>query len=183
MAGVTNLVLQRFGSSFAALCVAALAAGPSFAGPQAATDLAGRWAGSKSELTRSKACEEGDGCRTLTLDVSRCGDAWCGVEVGDGDKCGAIALRIAVAGEGGEEPGSFFKGSLTLAKSTEPYVVEVSYQVYAVGNEPDAPHLSIIGDTGGEFRMFRRSFPFHSVLSRTGPAVCTPEKSLSMLLE
>jgi hypothetical protein len=35
------------------------------------------------------------------------------------------------------------------------------------------------GDTGGEFRMFRRTFPFHATLTRTSEATCKLEKPVS----
>ncbi len=156
-----------------------MAGGTARAGTKEA-DLAGRWLGSKSELSRSKACAEGEACNALTLDVSRCGEGWCGVEVLSSGKCGATALKFALTTVK-ELPSPSYRGTLSLAKSTEPYVVEVAFQVYSIGTEPEEPHLSIIGDTGGEFHMFRRTFPFHSILSKTGPAVCLPEKALSML--
>lgn len=179
MSSVSSPFGFRLCLSFAALCVAALAGGAAFA-ETPEVDFAGRWQGSKSEFGMSKVCAESDqGCRTLTLDVSRCGEGWCGIEVIDGSTCGATALKITAAATEGVSD-ALFKGTLSLAKSTEPYVVEVTMQVFAGGDAPEAPHLTIVGDTGGEFRMFRRTFPFYTAMSRLGPAVCTPEKALSM---
>mgnify|MGYP001304265228 CR=1 FL=1 len=65
---------------------------------------------------------------------------------------------------------------LELARGTEPYVVE-AYMHPAVAE--GRAELSITGDTGGEFRVFRRSFPFHATLERTGEATCKLDKPVS----
>ena len=179
LSSVSSRFSFRLCLSFAALCVAALAGGRAFAATPE-VDFSGRWQGSKSEFGLSKVCAESDqGCRTLTLDVSRCGEAWCGVEVIDGSTCGATALKMTAAATEGVAD-VLYKGTLSLAKSTEPYVVEVTMQVFAGSDAPEAPRLTIVGDTGGEFRMFRRTFPFYTAMSKVGPATCTPEKALSM---
>ncbi len=69
-----------------------------------------------------------------------------------------------------------FTGKLELARGTEPYVIE-AYVQPAQGDHP--MQLSMTGDTGGEFRVFRRSFPFHATLARTGDATCKLEKPVS----
>ena len=80
-------------------------------------------------------------------------------------------------GSSSESGNVYFKGKLELAKGTEPYVVQ-AYLVPAVdATEPQT--LEILGDTGGEFRMFRRSFPFSTQLVRSGDAVCKAEKPVS----
>lgn len=173
-------------SSFAALCVLAAAARavagdaaidrPSEA--PAAADLAGRWEGRTFELARA-ASDCGDTPCTLTLDLARCASGWCGVEViGAEHRCGATALRLD---DGTEAGGSArqFKGRLELAKGTEPYVVE-AYLVTLSGEGAET-QLQIVGDTGGEFRMFRRSFPFNATLVRVSDAKCRPESTVSLL--
>jgi len=175
-------------SSIAALCVLA-AAGAALAGDPngstdgasaAASDLSGRWEGRTFELARAKDC--GEGPCTLALDLVRCASGWCGVEVTGGDhKCGATALRLdgGTAGSGGGA--TVFRGKLELAKGTEPYVVE-AYLIPPLDAD-DKTELQIAGDTGGEFRMFRRSFPFNATLARTGDAKCRPESTVSALVE
>jgi hypothetical protein len=175
--------------SLAALCVLAWAvpAGAEDATSRpnadvaAAADLSGRWEGQTYELARARSdCGEGP-CK-LTLDVAKCGTGWCGVEVvGAERRCGGTALKLDGGGaDGGSAP--VFKGNLSLAKGTEPYVVEVSYLTGPAAGEIE-PQLQIVGDTGGEFRMFRRSFPFNATLARTGDATCRPESTVSMLAE
>jgi hypothetical protein len=176
-------------SSIAALCVLA-AAVPAHADdatqrvPSAravATDLAGRWEGRTYELARRRSDCNGAPC-TLTLDLAPCGSGWCGVEViGAAQRCGATALKL----DGGEaNPGgsTLFKGKLELAAGTEPYVVEV-YLVTMNAEAGATRELQIAGDTGGAFRMFRRSFPFNATLAQIGEAKCRPETSVSSLME
>lgn len=177
----------RIVSSFALLCVLAAAA-PALADPAttgeaaatpAAVDLAGRWEGRTYELARAEGCG-GKAC-TLTLDLARCGSGWCGVEVtGVEQRCGATALKLD-SGAANESVATVFKGNLALAKGTEPYVVEV--YLLAPRSADDKTEIQITGDTGGEFRMFRRSFPFNATLVRISDAKCRPESTVSSLLE
>lgn len=148
------------------------------AAPAVAADLTGRWEGRSFVLSRRGSDCSGTRCM-LTLDISRCGSGWCGVEVLDTERrCGATALKLD-AGAGGGGASTVFKGSLELAKETEPYVVEV--YLLAPGGEEPRREIEIAGDTGGEFRMFRRSFPFNATLARSGEAVCRPESTVSLL--
>jgi len=174
--------------SFALVCVlagampsrATDAEGSAPSETRAATDdLGGRWKGRSYELARAGDC--GDEPCTLTLDLVRCAKGWCGVEVvGDTHRCGGTALKLdtGTANPGGA---SVFKGSLALAKGTEPYVVE-AYMLPARSAE-DTTEIQISGDTGGEFRAFRRSFPFNATLVRIGDAVCRPDATVSSLME
>jgi hypothetical protein len=150
--------------------------------PAAPADLAGRWEGNTYELSRARSAECGGGPCKLTLDLVRCGAGWCGVEVvGAERRCGLTALKLD--GGTGADNGSVpvFKGSLSLAKGTEPYVVEV--YLVAPGAGDTGPSLQIVGDTGGEFRVFRRSFPFNATLAKISDATCRPESTVSMLAE
>lgn len=145
----------------------------------AAADLEGRWEGRAYELSRRVDCSADDQPCTLTLDVARCATGWCGVEVtGAERRCGATALKL----DGGTVSGGgnpLYKGQLELAKGTEPYVIE-AYLLAPSGDEK-APQLEIAGDTGGEFRVFRRTFPFNATLARVSGATCKPETTVSSL--
>jgi hypothetical protein len=159
-----------------ALCVAAAAAAVSAvqpAGAVGAASIAGRWQGPNYMLSARAPDCEGGRC-TLTLDIVPCGTGWCGIEVASDNKCGGTALKLD-AGEGGGSS-TVFKGSLELARGTEPYVVQ-AYLVPSSGD--DKEWLEIQGDTGGEFRVFRRSFPFNAHLVRAGDAICRTEKPVS----
>jgi hypothetical protein len=154
-----------------ALCV--LAAASPLSAAITAADIAGRWQG------ESYARDTGG---PLTLDIVACGSGWCGVKVEVGDKCGGTALRID---SGTAEAGSDyiqFKGTLELAPGTEPYVVQTSLFVPA----PDTPSgaqltMQITGDTGGEFRAYRRSFPFEAQMVRIKDPVCHAPQTVSSL--
>jgi hypothetical protein len=143
----------------------------------AASELAGRWQGRAYELARAEQC--GDKPCTLTVDLVPCASGWCGVEVtGAEQRCGATALKLdgGAANPGGA---TVFKGELKLAKGTEPYVVE-AYLIPRTSSD-DKTELQITGDTGGEFRAFRRSFPFNATLARVSDAKCRPESTVSLL--
>jgi hypothetical protein len=52
-----------------------------------------------------------------------------------------------------------------------------SYLIPASENAPIA--LQITGDTGGEFRIYRRTFPFEAQMARTNDAVCKGPQTVS----
>lgn len=151
------------------LCV--LAAASPLAAAISPANIAGRWQG------ESWAKDAGG---KLTLDIVRCGEGWCGVKVEADNSCGGTALKI----DAGKMEGDYvqFNGSLQFAPKTEPYVVQVS--IFEPGTDEPAGaslKLQITGDTGGEFRAYRRSFPFEAELSRTQDAVCHAPQTVSSL--
>ena len=148
-----------------AVCVLA-AASPVSAGVRAA-DIAGRWQG------ESYANEGG---ATLTLDIVACGAGWCGIKVGAGDACGGTALKVDAGAPEGENV--LFVGTLELAHGTEPYTVHTTLMP---ASEDSPIALQITGDTGGQFRVFRRSFPFEAHMARTREAVCRVPQTVSSL--
>ncbi len=158
---------------FAYLCVVATAA-PA-AAEFTASEVAGRWHNDRIWMLARGSEDCGNGSCGLTLDIVACGNGWCGIEVGPNNICGATALKFD-AGKPETSGGVLFKGNLELARGTEPYVIE-AYVQPAQGDHP--MQLSMTGDTGGEFRVFRRSFPFHATLARTGDATCKLEKPVS----
>jgi hypothetical protein len=154
-----------------ALCVVAAAAAS--AAKPASSEIAGRWQGPNYRMA-ALAPDCGEGKCKLTLDIVRCAEGWCGIEVGDDNSCGATALKMD-AGEKGTGS-TVFKGRLALAQGTEPYVIQ-AYLIPA--SDDDSERLEFEGDTGGEFRAFRRSFPFSAHLVRAGEAHCRSEKPVS----
>jgi hypothetical protein len=141
------------------LCVARVA----MADPAALTqaDYEGRWVSQK-----------------LTLDISRCGEGLCGVEVLDG-ACGRTMLRVS---EGETREGVVLPqnrrelvGKLHLAARTEPYGV-----IAALGRQDSgARTLMIAGHTGGKFSAFRRMYDYKALLARSGEALCRPDPKTS----
>lgn len=160
-----------------ALCVAgtACAAGASFAWAAALApeNVAGRWSGEAYGIGRC----EGGGCK-LTLDITRCAKGWCGVEVDARGRCGGQALSLGEGTAQAEASQVRFEGRLELKRGTEPYTVRVSL---LPDQDNSGLSLEFVGDTGGEFRVFRRSFPFSALLARSGDAVChSPEEKISL---
>ena len=110
--------------------------------------------------------------RKLTLDVSRCGDGWCGVEVTNGASCGRTVLRLD-SGQQGKETVRF-SGSLQLAARTQPYGVQA-----ILARNGDALSVVINGHTGGAFQFARRTYDFRDVFARIGDSVCRPDAKVS----
>ena len=160
--------------SIAFLCVVATAA-PALAEVKT-TDVLGRWHNDQIWMLARGAEDCSGGKCSLTLDIVACGDSWCGIEVNENNTCGATALRFDAGKLTGMADGVLFSGKLELARGTEPYVVEAHMQPAGDGTPMQ---LSMTGDTGGEFRVFRRSFPFNATLARTGEATCKLEKPVS----
>ncbi len=155
------------------LCVLAAAAPAQAA--LGTPDIGGRWQGENFRMAAlSAGCDAGK-C-TMTLDIVRCGETWCGIEVTKNNTCGATALKFRSL-EGAERSGVSFEGELQLAAATEPYVISGFVETPLEGKGPARLHMT--GDTGGEFRIWRRSFPFHATLARVGDAVCSGESPVS----
>jgi hypothetical protein len=132
-----------------------------------ATDIAGRWQGN------TWTSEAG---RELTLDIVACGSGWCGIRVAANDACSGTALKVS-AGTVAENNAQF-EGTLELAPGTEPYTVHVTI---FPPEEGQALAMQITGDTGGQFRAYRRSFPFEAQMARTRDAVCRVPETVSSL--
>jgi len=120
-------------------------------------DIAGRWNAQD---------------RALTLDIVPCGGRWCGVQVTDGTQCGSTVLRLDFKPD---DYGIRFTGRLALAAPTQPYVVSASLLRLPDGTLA----VQMLGDTGRELELFRRTFPFSAMMVRLGDPVCasTPKTS------
>ncbi len=131
-----------------------------------AADIAGRWQG--------ESWAQGSG-GSLTLDIVACGKGWCGIRVAANDSVRrhgtqdrrrhSRAVQRAVR----RERWSWHQG-------TEPYTVHATI-FSAQEGEPLA--MQIAGDTGGQFRAYRRSFPFEAQLARMGEPVCRAPQTVS----
>jgi hypothetical protein len=140
-------------ATLVALCVASVA---SAATEGTAADIEGRWASAGNKLV---------------LDISRCGEGWCGVEV-SGTGCGRTSLRVGLE----EQYANLaqFSGRFEPAAEAVPYVV----QVHLEGTDGSA-RLHILGSTGDHFEPWRRTFPFSALLARAGDAQCRPDPKVS----
>jgi hypothetical protein len=154
----------------ASLCLLALTA-PVVAADVKPEQIAGRWSGATYGMK--------SGAR-ITLDIVACGSAWCGIKVEADDKCGATALKLdSVQPLGGPQSDSLqFNGTLELMPGTEPYTVQ-AWLIPRPDNGVLA--LQITGDTGGEYRAYRRTFPFEAQLARVKDAVCHAPATVSSL--
>jgi hypothetical protein len=106
----------------------------------------------------------------LTLDIVACGADWCGTRIDDQGGCAGTALRLSLAPKQPQDrSAASFKGQLEVVKGSSPYYVEA----WSEGLGADArPTLRMVGDTGGEIRVLRRTFPFSANLVRTDKAHC-----------
>jgi len=135
-------------------------------------DLSGRWKGQPmGYLDPAKVCGA-KGCE-LTLDIVRCGETWCGLRVETADKCSGVALNLKPHQVTDPKVTPVFDGTLELADGTQPYVIEA---VLRPDNSGALNQLTMVGDTGPELMMMRRSFPFRAVMARQGDAVCKMDK-------
>lgn len=131
-------------------------------------DIGGRWAGQPmGYLDPAKVCGV-KGCE-LTLDIVRCADKWCGIRVETSNACGGVALSLTPHAVTDPEVTPVFDGKLELADGTQPYVIEA---VLRAGTDGARTQLTMVGDTGPELMLMRRSFPFRAVMARIGDAEC-----------
>jgi hypothetical protein len=160
-------MLKRTLSVICVLAAAAPLVTDAIAADGKVADVAGRWEGD------TYAREAGG---KLTLDIVACGEGWCGIRVAANDTCAGTALKFnpGVVEEGNAQ----FEGTLELAAGTEPYTVRATIFPLEEGKPLT---MQIIGDTGGQFRAFRRSFPFEAQMARTRDAVCKQPQTVSSL--
>jgi hypothetical protein len=147
-------------------------------------DPSGRWNGTPNGYAEAlKNCGP-KGC-SLTVDITACGNDWCGVRVEQNGRCSpGVALRMTQKNpepstgveESRSEQTPSFKGTFELASNSQPFEIEA---MLWTTNPAVAPQLRMIGDTGGELRMLRRSFPLQATLARVGDAICKSDKPVS----
>ncbi len=164
-------MLKRILGSICVLATAAPLAAGAAGSDLKPVQIAGRWVGDTYMESKTGA---------LTLDIVACGNAWCGIKVEAGDKCGGTALKVEYVEPLADSQSDSlqFNGSLELARGTEPYVVQAWLVPPAENN---ALSLQITGDTGGEYRAYRRSFPFEAQMVRVQDAVCHAPQTVSSL--
>jgi hypothetical protein len=128
--------------------------------------LAGRWSGTPHVIRNDASrCENGD-CK-LVLDIVACAGDWCAIEVDKQNACAAEVMQLKTHSDTKRKDA--FEGKLSLGKDTQNYVIDAHLMA---AEDDTAAMLELVGDTGPEFRWFRRSFPFHAALTRVGDAVC-----------
>src|SRR5262245_3673492 len=131
----------------------------------------GRWTALNESLKPGHALRAS---APLTLDLSLCGDSWCGVEVTTAGSCGRTMLHTR--SQKPEETGVII-GRLELAAQTQPYTVAL-HLFFRRG--PDAPQtLMIRGNSGGEFNFMRRMYPYMVAFDRVGDAACRHDPKVS----
>jgi hypothetical protein len=154
--------MNRLGFSFStsAAIIASLCVG-GVAGTQSAlpsqTDIAGRWTAERGGLV---------------LDISKCGDGWCGIKV-EGGACGIIALRL----EAGKESdwAVLYGGRLQLAAQSAAYEVQAEL-LPRVGDGP--LRLRVVGGSSPTF-IYARSYPYHQLFVRSDKADCMADQKTS----
>ena len=136
--------------------------------------LAGRWVGRYYGYGRNKDAQDcGAGGCNLTYDIVACKEGWCGIAIKDDNSCGAVTVHLAANNEPGKTE---FKGKLELAKGAAPYSVAAWY---SADPESKIGELHLIGDTGPELMLFRRSFPLEANFTRAGDATCKIDNATS----
>ena len=149
------------------MMAAALAAPPDLR----ASDVSGRWSPATSNAKQP--CNEVS-CQ-VAYDIVRCGEGWCGVEVKDGKECGRVAIRLDAGAV--HPPGVEFAGRYEKAQGSEPYTIKANLR--SGDQRGGQVTLSMLGNTGGDFQPWRRTFPLHMVLVRNGEATCRADPKMS----
>jgi hypothetical protein len=108
--------------------------------------------------------------RSLTLDLSRCGDGWCGIEVTPTGSCGRTVLRARSDDDGQ------LTGRLELATDSQPYMIAAT--LYR-RSPSDPGTLMISGHTGNRFEAWRRTYPYSVTFARSGDVTCRPDPKVS----
>lgn len=163
-------------------------AGPVAPGAAASADISGRWTGTPSGYDMIKRDCGPAGCK-LVLDITACGDAWCGVRVetsgtDKSEQCvPGVAMRMTpkkpIPAEDEDTTTKSFEGKLELAAGSQPYVIEAHVWQPGTSDTKLNRQLRIIGDTGSEMLMLRRSFPLQATLERVADATCKSDKPVS----
>jgi hypothetical protein len=165
-----------FAASFGGSAAAGDAVDVKAAPTEPAIVLAGRWSGEHYGYGRAGVgkgnCAE-TGC-SLTYDIVACKEGWCGIAVNDDKSCGAVGVRLTADAERQGTDEKAFKGKLELTKGAAPYAVEAWFR-----NDDDKPTMRLLGDTGGELLLYRRSYPLEANFERIGEAICTLDKATS----
>jgi hypothetical protein len=115
--------------------------------------------------------------QSLTLDLSRCGDGWCGVEVTNAGSCGRTILRVA-KGTGNDD--GQLTGQLELAVQAQPYTIAI----HLFRRKPNDPETLVIrghtrGDGGTQFQPWRRIYPYMVEFARVGDTACRHDPKVS----
>jgi uncharacterized protein (DUF2147 family) len=143
---------SRRAGTLAAIFVASVALGEAQAA--GASDLTGRWSASRPKLT---------------LDIVRCGEGWCGIEVTEGARCGRTVLRLETA-RAVSGPMVSFAGRLEVIAEAEPYAVGATLQ-----SQGNAAVLWMLGHTGATL-LPRRMYPLNAYFTRLGDPICVEPK-------
>ncbi len=108
--------------------------------------------------------------QSLTLDLSRCGDSWCGIEVTQTGSCGQTVLRAR------NDDDEQFTGRLELAGKSQPYTIAM----HLFRRSPSDPQMLMInGHTGTRFEPWRRMYPYMVAFARTSDVTCRPDPKVS----
>jgi polyisoprenoid-binding protein YceI len=108
--------------------------------------------------------------QSLTLDLSRCDDGWCGVAVTNAGSCGRTVLRAAK--DTGKDDGQL-TGRLDLDAQALPYTIAI----HLVRRKPNDPETLVIrghtrSNASTEFQPWRRIYPYMVEFARAGDATC-----------
>jgi hypothetical protein len=110
--------------------------------------------------------------KSLTLDLSRCGDGWCGIAVIAGGSCGRTVLRAA------NDDGQL-SGRLDLDPQAQPYTIAV-HLVRRNPNDPETLMIRGHSRSGtGKFDAWRRIYPYMVEFTRAGDITCRHDPKVS----
>ena len=149
-------------SVVAAVLAAGIVAAPAFE----AAEIEGRWKAVRVSGWMITLKE-------LTLDISACGERYCGRVVNANNQCEGTMLRVVPRPDRAFDKGFLFEGEIDLPAQPSPFRARVAYRP---APDPQGPRMTITGDEPNS-SFVRRTFPFQASFSRIGPAGCTPPKT------
>jgi hypothetical protein len=115
--------------------------------------------------------------QSLTLDLSRCGDGWCGIEVTTAGSCGRTILRVAT-GTGNDD--GQLTGRLELDAQALPYTIEI----HLFRRNPNDPETLIVrghSRNPGVQPGWSRIYPYRAEFTRVGDTTCRHSPKVSWL--
>ena len=161
VAGMRAGALVRRALSLCALIVALCATGgadPLSAQTTTKPDLSGRWTSAKG---------------TYVLDITRCGEGWCGIRLKPDQTCGALALRLSARAEATSP--HRLEGTLNLEPAMQNYRVTATAKPLDAAR-PTELHVFGAPETSG---LPTRIIPFVDQLVRGPEAICRHDNKVS----
>jgi hypothetical protein len=136
-------------------CLLVVALSTAHAEQSPGSEIAGRWETAN---------------RDFVVDISRCGEGYCGQLVKSDGQCMGRVLLVALKRTPPHFPNLTFSGELALPE--RPPALKVTIDL-TTATATSVAKMLIVGDVV-EPSLIRRTFPFRELLARVGDGSCAP---------